>query len=786
VTQEFEHRPATAARGGVGEAPTRKEDHRLVTGSGRFVADIALPGTRDVAFLRSPHAHATIRAIDVSPALASEGVLHAFDGRRADFRDVELVALSGLPGFVATPVPPLAHDKVRYAGEPVAAVVADSRALAEDAIEAIAIEYEVLPANVRAGEPADVAVHDGAPDNVLLQREFIAGDVDAALDRAEVVVERRLTTNRHAGNPLECRAGIALFESGSRRLTFYCGTQIPHLVRNKLAELVDLPEGDIRVVAPDVGGGFGVKAVLYAEDVALCLMAMALPDTPLRWIEDRAEHLLAAAHARDHQYVLRGGFAADGELLALDADITVNVGAYSLYPWTAGIEPLMAGGLLTGPYRLEHYRCVTRGVATNSAPVGPYRGVARPATVFAMEALMDEAARRLRVSAEAIRRRNLISRADVPYTLPTRVVDDSGNYAACLDKALAMFDVAAFRAEQARRQVFDEPPIGMGIAVYNELTGLGRRSPAGPRMAFRTGHDACTVRVDPDGKLSVLSGVVGQGQGLETTIAQVVASAVGVDYDDVRVRIGDTDANPWGVGAFSSRQAVIGGGAARMAALDVRDQILSLAAALTERDVPALRIVSGVVLDEDGEEVVTLARVARIAYLETHRLPDGFEPGLEATKYYDPFLGVFAAGAQVGAVELDPATGALKILRWVCVEDPGNVINPQVVDGQVSGAIAQGIGGALYEHLVYDDDGNLSTGTLLDYLMPTAAEMPELELEHASLPADNPLGVRGVGEGGTLGPNAVLAGAVADAIGVAIDNLPITPERVWEAARCST
>jgi len=785
MTQELERPHETAARGGVGESPVRKEDRRLLTGAGRFVADVALPGMRDVAFLRSPHAHATIGAIDVSPALAGHGVLAAFDGRRADFRDVELVALSGLPGFVPTPVPPLAHDKVRYAGEPVAAVVAHSRALAEDAIEAIAVDYEVLPANVRAGEPADAAVHADAPDNVLLEREFVAGDVEAALARADVVVERRLTTNRHAGNPMECRAGIALFEAGSRRLTFYSGTQIPHLVRNKLAELLGLPEGDIRVVAPDVGGGFGVKAVLYAEDVALCLMAIALPDTPVRWIEDRAEHLLAAAHARDHRYVLRAGLAADGELLALDADITVNVGAYSLYPWTAGIEPLMAGGLLSGPYRLEHYRCATRGVATNTAPVGPYRGVARPATVFAMEAVLDEAGRRLSMAPEAIRRRNLITRDDVPYQLPTRVVDQSGNYPACLDKAIEMFDVESFRAEQARRRVYEEPPIGMGIAVYNELTGLGRRSPAGPRMAFRTGHDACTVRVDPDGKLTVLSGVVGQGQGLETTIAQVVASAVGVDYDDVRVRVGDTDANPWGIGAFSSRQAVIGGGAAHNAAVAVREQILALAAAMTERDADALRIVSGVIVDEEGDEVVTLSRVARVAYLETHRLPDGFEPGLEATKYYDPFLGAFAAGAQIGAVEVDVATGALKILRWVCVEDPGNVINPQIVDGQVAGAIAQGIGGALYEHLVYDDDGNLSTGTLLDYLMPTAAEMPELQLGHASLPADNPLGVRGVGEGGTLGPNAVLAGAVADAIGVAIDRLPITPERVWKAARCS-
>jgi carbon-monoxide dehydrogenase large subunit len=551
-----------------------------------------------------------------------------------------------------------------------------------------------------------------------------------------------------------------------------------------LAELIGLPEGNVRVIAPDVGGGFGTKAVLYPEDVALCLMSRAMRGVPLKWVEDRSEHLLAATHARDHRYLMRAGFAEDGRLLALEADITCNVGAYSVYPWTAGIEPLMAGGLLTGPYRLDNYQCTVRGVATNTSPSGPYRGVARPASVFAMESVMDEAARALGISAVDIRRRNLINVADVPYRMPSRLVDESGRYGECLEKVLEAIGYDGFLAEQARRREAGENPIGVGFACYNELTGLGRAAAAGPRMPFRTGHDACTVRINPDGRVTVLSGVTSQGQGLETTIAQVVADAVGVGYDDVDVRIGDTTESLWGFGAFSSRQAVIGGGAAHRAAQAVRDKALALAAALLEVKEGKLSLIAGQVhAIGEAEPLITLTELARVAYLESNRLPDGFEPGLEATRFYDPIRGAFAAGAQAATVEIDRATGELTVLKWACVEDTGRVINPRIVHGQVAGAIAQGIGGALYEHLVYDEAGNLTTGTLMDYLMPTSVEIPELDIGHIEVPADNPLGVRGVGEGGTLGPNAVLAGAVADALGVTVSRLPITPAAVWEAVQ---
>jgi carbon-monoxide dehydrogenase large subunit len=363
-------------------------------------------------------------------------------------------------------------------------------------------------------------------------------------------------------------------------------------------------------------------------------------------------------------------------------------------------------------------------------------------------------------------------------------VDDSGQYGACLEQALTALDYDGFRAEQARRRADGGRPLGLGLACYNELTGLGRAASAGPRMAFRTGHEACTVRVEPDGSVTVVSGVSDQGQGWETTAAQIVADALGVDPDDVEVRFGDTNESLWGFGAFSSRQAVIGGGAAHLAAEAVRDQALDLAARLVDADREGMRIEGGEIYAPlKPEPLISLAEVARVAYLESNRLPAGIEPGLAATRFYDPVLGAFSAGAQAAAVEFDPDTGELRILRWVCVEDAGRALHPQIVDGQIAGAIAQGIGGALYEHLVYDESGNLVTGTLMDYLMPTASEIPDLVIGHHTHPADNPLGVRGVGEGGTLGPNAVLANAAADALGVDITELPITPETLWQAIR---
>ena len=767
----------------VGARQPRREDARLITGRGRYVGDRELLRMLHVAFVRSVHAHARLRAIDAERAAAAPGVVHVATGADEAFQRHRLIARSAAPGYVTTSQPVLAWPRARHAGEALAAVVALDRYAAEDGAMLVDVDYEPIAAAVEAeaavreGAPT---VHEEAPGNVLLSRRFENGRVDLAMDGAVVVVERTFRTNRQTAAPMEGRGGVADWNAAEGKLTLWSGTQVPHLARHTLAEALGLPEHKVRVIAPDVGGGFGVKGIVYPEDVALCLLAMRL-GRPVKWVETRREHFVACAHARDHHYTVRAGFDADGRLRAIDAHVLCNTGAYSVVPWTAGIEPLMVGGLLTGPYRLEHYRCEVSAVATNTVPAGPYRGVARPATTFVMERVLDLGARALNVDPVRIRRLNLVTKDDLPYTSATRLVHDSGAYPVCFEKVVAALDYDNFRAEQARLRRTGRY-VGIGFANYNELTGLGRAASAGPRMPFRTGHEGATVRMDPSGAVTVLAGVTSQGQSTETTLAQIAAAELGVAFASVNVVLGDTDATPFGLGAFASRQAVIGGGAVALATRAVRDKALRIAAHLLEAASADLEIADGTVSVRGVPgRSVTLAEVARVANLETNRLPPDVDPGLEATRFYDPIRGTFAAGSQGALVEVDPTTGTIAIRRWVCVEDTGRVINPMVVEGQVHGAIAQGLGGALFEHLVYDADGQLITGSFMDYAVPAATMLPSFELDHLEEPADNLLGVRGVGEGGTLGPAAVVAGAVADALGIETNELPLTSARVWQA-----
>ncbi len=771
----------------LGTSVPRKEDARLLTGRGRFVSDLSLPGMLHVAFVRSPLAHGRIRRIDAAAARRSPGVVAVVTGDDPEVAGHALRARSSLRSYVETAQPLLAGERVRFNGEAVAAVVAADRYLAEDAADLVELDCDPLPVVVDAVEACaagcPAVVHAGAPDNVLLRRTFDAGDVDAALAASHLVVERRFRTNRHAGVPLEGRAGVASWDPGDGTLTLWSGTQIPHLARHGLAELLGLPERRVRVLAPDVGGGFGVKASLYPEDAMLCLLAIRL-GRPVKWVEDRLENLLSASHARDHAYTVRAGFDAAGTLLALDADVVCNAGAYSLWPYTAGLEPLMAGGLLAGPYRVENYRCAVRGVATHTAPSGPYRGVARPATVFVMERVLDIAAAGLGVDPVALRRRNLVGPEHLPYTAATRLVHDSRTYGACLDAVVDRLDYAALRERQARLRDQGRA-LGVGLAVYNELTGMGSAASAGPRMPFRTGHESATVRVDPGGGVTVIAATTSQGQGLETTLAQIAADELGVGYDDVEVRMGDTAAGPSGFGAFASRQGVIGGGAVLLAARAVRDRIVQIAAHLLEANEADLRVASGRVSAVDTpDRFVEVAEVARVAHHEAHRLPEGVAPGLEETRAYDPVRGTFAAGAQAAVVEVDRSTGEIRLLRHLCVEDAGRAYHPGIVDGQIEGGLAQGLGGVLLEHHVYDPDGRLTTATLMDYLLPTAPDIPALEVGHVDDPAATVTGARGVGEGSTLGVAAAIANAVADALspwGVETNELPLTPSRIHAA-----
>ena len=775
--------------GPFGQSVPRREDARLLRGRGRYIANVRYDGQLAVAFVRSPVAHARVVGIDTSAALDAPGVIDVATGADPDFAPMALVAESALRTHVATPQPVLAADKVRYQGEAVAAVVATSAALAADAAELVDVTYAELTCHVdavaAAADPAD-PVHDLAPDNLIVTRLFDAGDVDAALAAAHLVIEREYRTNRHGGTPMEGRGAVALWSGDRTKLTLHATSQVPHLHRNGLAKVLGVPDSAVRLLVGDVGGGFGIKAVLYPEDAVIAQLARRL-GRPVGWIETRSEHLLTALHARDHHYIVRAGFDADGTLIAVDAVLHANVGAYSAPPWTAGIEPLMAGGLLTGPYKLGHYRCNVLGVATNTTPTGPYRGVARPATVFVMERLLDDAAATLGLDPLDIRRRNLVVPDDLPYTAPTRLVHDSRTYLDCLEGVVERVGYDEFRAAQqaASAPGGDGRLLGIGFACYNELTGLGQKASAGPRLPFRTGHESASVRIDPTGAVTAAMGVTSQGQGLETTMAQVVAAELGVDIDEVTVEMGDTDRISFGLGAFASRQGVIGSGAATLAARTVRAKVLTIAAHLLEAEPEWLTIDDGFIHTADAPAVgVSLATVAAVAYFEPQRLPPGTEPGLESTRFYDPITGTFAAGAQAAIVEVDPGTGEVDVQRIVCVEDTGRAINPMIVDGQVQGAIVQGVGGALYEHFVYDRNGQLLSGTFMDYLAISADRAPPIELGHIADPAHNLNGIRGVGEGGTLGPYAAIANAVCDALapyGITIDDLPLSPARIHAA-----
>ena len=779
--------------GPFGEPIPRREDPRLLRGRGSYIANVRYDGQLAVAFVRSPVAHARIVGIDTSAVLNAPGVVDVATGEDADFEHMALVAESALPTHIATPQPVLAAQKVRYQGEAVAAVVATSAALATDAAELVDVTYAELTCHVdadaAAADPSD-PVHDMAPDNLIVTRVFDAGDVEGALADAHLVIEREYRTNRHGGTPMEGRGVVAHWNGDRTKLTLHATSQVPYLHRNGLAKVLGVPDGAVQLLVGDVGGGFGIKAVLYPEDAAVAQLARRL-GRPIGWVETRSEHLLTALHARDHHYAARAGFDADGTLIAVDAVLHANVGAYSAPPWTAGIEPLMAGGLLTGPYKLGHYRCDVKGVATNTTPTGPYRGVARPATVFVMERLLNDAAAALDIDPLDIRRKNLVAPEDLPYTAPTRLVHDSRTYLDCLEGVVERVGYEEFRAQQRASAApgGNGRLIGIGFACYNELTGLGQKASAGPRLPFRTGHESASVRIDPTGSVAAAMGATSQGQGLETTMAQVVAAELGVSVDDVSVEMGDTDRISFGLGAFASRQGVIGSGAATLAARTVRAKALQIAAHLLEAEPEWLSIDGGFIHTADAPAVgVSLAEVAAVAYFEPQRLPAGTEPGLEATRFYDPITGTFAAGAQAAVVEVDLDTGEVDVQRIVCVEDTGRAINPMIVDGQMQGAIVQGVGGALYEHLVYDGNGQLQSGTFMDYLAISSDRVPPIELGHIADPAHNLNQIRGVGEGGTLGPYAAIANAVCDALaplGITIDELPLSPARVHAAIRAA-
>ena len=792
----------------IGTPLPRVEDARLLSGQGRYVADLELPRMLHVAFLRSPHAHARIVAIDTSAARASPGVVACLTGAELGAHARTMRAPSRMRDYRVTDFPALAVGKVRHVGEAVAVVVASDRYAAEDAAELITVEYEPLPVAGDVETALDVSrsapgspgrderggvwgamsgppmplIHDEAGTNVILARTFAQGDVEAARRDAAVVVRDRFRFHRHAGVAIENRACVADWQAGDGSLTVWSSTQIPGIARDMLAELLGLPVPRVRVIAADVGGGFGIKTVVYPEEIVIAALARIV-GRPVRWIGDRREDLLTSTQAWDETIDAELALDADGRILGLSARVVADLGAYSVYPWTASIEVIQVVSFLPGPYRVAHYRAEALGVATNKAPMGPYRGVGRPVSVFVTETLLDRAARRLGLDPAELRRRNLLAPEDLPYRSASGIVWDSGGFQESLARVCDAAGYGELRAEQERVRAAGRY-LGIGLASYVELTGVGSAIPVSPGAEIATGTEGATVRVEPGGGVVAIFGLGCQGQGHETTFAQVVAGELGVAVADVRVLYGDTATGPHSTGTYASRSAVLGGGAAILAARAVREKALRIAAHQLEASPADLEIAAGVVRVRGvpGREIA-FGAVATIAYAGAKRLPNGVEPGLEATKFYDPYFGTASNATHLAVVEIDPATCVARVLRYLVVEDCGRVINPLIASGQTIGGVAQGIGAALLEEVVYDGDGQLLTASLMDYLVPTAGEIPPVEVIHLDRASPPTLGgFKGVGEGGTIGAPAAVANAIADALaplGIDITALPVTGERLF-------
>ena len=768
----------------IGARVKRTEDPRLLTGRGAFVDDRQVPGLLHVAFRRSDHPHATIRAIDAASAKTVPGVIAVLTTADLEDNVRPLKASSRMAGYYATPLLPLARGKVRYVGEPVVAVVAESRYLAEDAVELIALELEPLPVimdPVKAAKAGAPLLHDEAGTNVILAREFKRGDADAAIEAAPVRVKGNFRMRRKTPVAIEPRVCMAEYDAGRDALTLYSATQVPGVVRDALADALDLPGHRMRVIAPDVGGGFGGKGSLYPEEILVCAAARRLGRS-VKWTSDRMEDLAATSQAFDEIVDAELALDCDGRLLALRADALGDIGAYSIYPWTAALEPVQVMSFLPGPYRLEHYRGRVQAVATSKAPTGPYRGVGRPISTFVMERLIDMAAQKLGLDPKQMRLRNLVRAEEFPYKIGSGIVWDRSGFSEGLNAACDAIGYDAVRARQQEMRAAGRW-FGIGIATYAELTGIGSRISVAPGMPINTGTETASIRIDSTGAITAAFGVASHGQGLETTLAQVVAEHLGARLDDIRIVQGDSAAVAVSTGTYASRSTVLAGGAATLAADAVREKLLNAASHLLEASAGDLVAQDGRVSVAGTDRSVTFREVARAVYAEMGRLPPDARDELAATKTYDPVFGTTTSATHIAAVEIDPETLQVRIDRFVVAEDCGRIINPLIVDGQVHGGVAQGIGAALYEEVVYDGNGQIHTASLVDYLVPSACEIPRMDVVHLETTSPTTLGgFRGMGEGGTIGAPAAIANAIADALsplGIDINELPMTPERLF-------
>ena len=762
---------------GVGASLLRKEDDRFLRGKGQYIGDISLDETREVAFVRSPVAHARLLGVQIPEAIRSS----VFTAE--DLTGVKPIrAVSPLPGFKASEQPPLVTDKIRHVGELIAMCVADTRAEAEDIAAQVLVDYDVLPAVVDMldAQLSDAPrVHESWNDNIYLEVSY-DGDIESAARQAPVSVARKVRTARQVMSPIENRGFIAYWDTRLSQLVVYGASQFPHVVRTGLAEFLQIPEVQIRVISPDIGGGFGYKAIVAGEEICLCWLAMQCGH-PVRWLEDRREQLTANANCREHYYDMTAFTDEKGKILAFDAKASVDTGAYSAYPFTAAIEASQVSAILPGPYDLPVYRCSTVAVASNKTPLLPYRGVARPGCCYAMELMIDAIARKIGIEPYEVRLANLVGPEQMPYDNVTDKHFDSGDYPELLRKAVAAIDLVTVRERQKRGEP-DGRLIGLGISVFSEQTAHGTTAD-GKRRAL---YEQAFARLTPDGRLDIRVGIQTIGQGLETTLAQVAVESLGINISDVHVRLGDTELSPYSTGAWGSRGMVWAGGAVARACEEIARRVAGIGAALLQTDVASVEVRDGGVYGPEGS--ISIGDIARSYYITPADLPGDTDPrGLETTEGYAPdrLTGIHTGSAHATVVAVDPETGSVEILDYVITEDAGTRVNPMIVDGQLYGGAAQGIGTALFEEMPYDSQGQPLASTLADYLLPGATDVPNIRLLHMETPSPyTNLGQKGVGEGGAIGPAGAIANAINDALaplGVEICQIPVTPRRIIEA-----
>jgi carbon-monoxide dehydrogenase large subunit len=766
--------------GGVGARVLRTEDDRYLRGRGEFVGDVRLPLMRELAFVRSPLAHARIRSIR-KPAGFEDCVFTA-----ADLAGVKpITAISALSGFKPSSQPILADTKIRHVGEAVAVCVAATRAEAEDIAALVELDLEELPAvtdMLAARGPASPLVHEAWGDNIFLESRVDIG-FDAAAAHAPIVITKHLRTARQCMSPMEGRGVIAHWDSRAAQLILHSSTQMPHIIRTGLAECLGLPDEQVRVIAPDVGGGFGYKGILLPEEVCAGFLARQLGH-PVRWLEDRREQLTGNANCREHDYEITAYAGHDGTLLALDARATVDAGAYSIYPFSACLEAAQIASILPGPYRMAGYRCITWSAATNKPGILPYRGVARAGVCYAIEFMMDAIAHATGIAPEEVRRRNLVPAEAMPFDNITSKHFDSGDYPGALRRAVAAINLPAVRARQAAAT--GAVKIGVGLSIFCEQGAHGTSVYAGWGIPMVPGFEQASARLTAEGGLEIRVGIQSHGQGLETSLAQVAHEILGIPVHRIKVVHGDTGLTPYSTGTWGSRCMVMAGGAVATACRELAARIAPIGAHLLQ--VATADVVVGHNLVSAGAQSVSIADVAHTWFRRPQDLPDNVAPGgLEITAGYKPVRdsGTFSYAAHAVVVEVDTEMGDVRILDYAICEDGGTLVNPMIVEGQLIGGVAQGIGTALYEAMPFDEYGQPLASTLADYILPGATEIPRLRIEHMETKSPYSFfGQKGIGEGGAIGPPAAIANAVNDALrplGVEITELPITPHAILAA-----